>query len=120
METIEIKPIRTEAQYKQLMAKIETLLDCAENSQEEELLEVLSILADDYENKVYPIPTPDPIEAIKYKMEEMGLVNKDISKYFGGVNRMVAVLDRKKPMTLKMAKALYQNLHISAESLLTH
>ena len=68
-----IKAIKTEAQYNEVLAQIDLLVDCPEGSPEEDLLEVLSILADDFENKHYSIEAPDPIEAIKLRMEELNL-----------------------------------------------
>ena len=92
---IEVKPIRTKKDYEHTMKLIESLLDCPPKSKDAEVLEVLSILADEYENRHFPIEAPDPIEAIKYRMEQLNL-----------------------SLTLKMIKALYQNLHIPAEALL--
>ncbi len=65
-----IKAIKTKTDYNKVLEQIDTLVDCVEGSAEEDLLEVLSILADDYENKHYPITAPDPIEALKLRMEE--------------------------------------------------
>jgi len=115
---IGIKPIRTKADYENTMKTIESLLDCPPDSKESEILEILSILADEYENKHFPIEAPDPIEAIKYRMEQLKLTQKDLARFFGGENRVSEVLNRKRPLTLKMIKALYQHLHIPAETLL--
>ena len=115
---IEVKPIRTKKDYERTMKIIESLLDCPPKSKEAETLEVLSILADEYENKHFPIEAPDPIEAIKYRMEQLNLSQKDLAKYLGGENRVSEILNRKRPLTLKMIKALYQNLHIPADTLL--
>ena len=118
MKTIEIKPIKTEEDYEKTMKIIESLLDCAPNSMEEDTLEVLSILADEYEKMHYPIEEPDPIEFIKYRMEQMDLSKKDLAKYLGGENRVSEVLSRKRPLTLKIIKNLYHHLHIPAATLL--
>jgi len=81
-------------------------------------LEVLGILADDYENKHYPILPPDPIDAIKYKMEENNLTASDLIPYFGSRSRVSEVLNRKRPLTFNMAKRLFKGLYIPAETLL--
>ena len=118
--TVAIKPIRTEKEYKTLLAQIDILVDCAEGSPEEDLLEVLSILADDFENKHYPIAAPDPIDAIKLRAEELNLKNKDLAVYFGSASKASEVLNRKRPLTFSMVKRLYQQLGIPASVLLSH
>jgi len=115
---IEIKAIKTEKDYKQTMKMIDSLWECVPGSKDEQTLEVLSILVEEYENKHYPIEEPDPIEYIKYQMQQMHLSKKDLGKYLGGANRVSEVLSRKRPLTLKMIKNLYQHLHIPAETLL--
>jgi HTH-type transcriptional regulator / antitoxin HigA len=119
MEDQLIKAIKTEDQYKVTLQQIKNLWHCAENSPEADTLEVLSILADDYENKHYPITPPDPIEAIKYKMEEEDLTTADLIPYFGSRSRVSEVLNRKRPLTFNMAKKLFKGLNISAETLLS-
>lgn len=115
---IEIKAIKTERDYKHAMKAIDSLWDCAPNSKDAQLLEVLSILANEYEKEHYPIEEPDPIEYIKYRMEQMHLSKSELGKYLGGANRVSEVLNRKRPLTLKMIKNLYQHLQIPAEVLL--
>jgi HTH-type transcriptional regulator/antitoxin HigA len=116
---IEIRPIRTKRDFERTMKIIESLLDSTPKSKEAEVLEVLSILADEYENKHFPIEAPDPVEAIKYRMEQLNLSQKDLAKYMGGENRVSEILNRKRPLTLKMIKALCQNLQIPAAALLS-
>lgn len=116
---IEIKPVKTKKDYKLALKQIEALWDAPEKSGEAELLEVLSILVDEYEQKHFPITSPDPIEAIKYRMEQLNLSQQDLAKYLGGKNRASEVMNRKRPLTLKMIKALYMHLHIPAEALLS-
>jgi len=119
MENQPIKAIKTEEQYKTILQQIKSLWSCAENSPEADLLEVLSILADDYESKHFPIAPPDPIEAIKYKMEENDLTANDLIPYFGSRSRVSEVLNRKRPLTFTMAKKLFKGLNIPAETLLS-
>lgn len=116
---IVMRPVKTKRDYESALKAIEKLWDSPPKSKESETLEVLAILVDDYENKHFPIEAPDPIEAIKYRMEQLNLTQKDLSKYLGGENRVSEVLNRKRPLTLKMIKALYQNLHIPADALLS-
>jgi HTH-type transcriptional regulator / antitoxin HigA len=118
METI--RPIKTEEQYRDALKKIDSLINSKPNTSEFELLEVISILVDDYENKHYAIEPLDPIEAIKYEMEESGLKQKDMVPYFGSKEMVSQVLNRKRPLTLRMMKSLYQNFGISADTLLAH
>lgn len=113
-----IRPIKTQEQYDEVMESIEALLDSQPGTAEFELLEVLSILADDYENKTWPIPQLDPIEAIKYEMQERGLLQKDLVPLLGSKSKVSEVLNRKKGLTIKMIKALYQEFGIPAHVLL--
>lgn len=115
---IEVRPVKTKKDYTTALKQIESLWDAPAKSKEAALLEVLSILVDEYEQKHFPIEAPDPIEAIKYRMEQLNLTQQDLAKYLGGKNRASEVLNRKRPLTLKMIKALYQNLHIPAEALI--
>lgn len=123
METIEIlksklQPVKTKEQYNQYLEIIDSLVDCLEGSPEEEFLELVSILVEDYEAKHYPVEAPDPIEAIKLKMEEEGLKRKDLAPYFGSISRVSEVLNRKRPLTLEMIRKIHRGLGISAETLL--
>ena len=116
---IEIRPVKTKRDYEAALRAVESLWDSPPKSKEAEALEILAILVDEYELKHFPIEAPDPIEAIKYRMEQLNLTQKDLSPYFGGENRVSEVLNRKRPLTLKMIKSLYQNLHIPAGALLS-
>lgn len=120
METLTTRTIKNTEQYEQVMAKIETLLSSLPNTPEFELLEVLSILADEYENRVSPMPKLDPIDAIRYEMEENGLQQKDMIKYLGSKSKVSEVLNRKTGLTLKMTKSLYNELGIPASLLLSY
>ena len=118
---MEIKrAIKTEEQYREALKQVDALINSKPNTAEFELLEVISILVDDYENKHYAIEPLDPIEAIKYEMKEQGLKQKDLVQYFGSKEMVSQVLNRKRPLTLRMIKSLYQNFGISADVLLAH
>ena len=115
---IQIKPITNDKEFAEANEMIELLLECPEGSEEEKILEAITILACEYEKKHYPIPKPDPIEAIKCKMAELKLSQKDVARYFGGENRVSEVLNGKRKLSLKMIKELHHNLGISANTLL--
>jgi len=115
---IQIKPITNDEEFAEANEMIELLLECPEGSEEEKILEAITILACEYEKKPYSIPKPNPIEAIKYKMAELKLSQKDVAHYFGGENRVSEVLNGKRKLSLKMIKELHHNLGISANTLL--
>ena len=114
----ELKPIHSDSDYRKYLEIIDSLVDCKENSPEEELLELISILVENYEAVHYAIEPPDPVEAIKLKMEENGLKRKDLVDYFGSPSRVSEVLNRKRPLTLEMMRKIHKGLGISAATLL--
>lgn len=116
---LEIKPIKSDNDYKYYLQIIDQLIDCEENSKEEELLELVSILVDNYEESNFVIEAPDPIEAIKLKMKEKQLKRKDLAIYFGSPSRVSEILGRRRSMTLEMAKKIKNGLGISSEILLS-
>ena len=118
MDHTDIKAIKTKKDHSRALKTIEALWDCTPGSREAAVLEVWTILVDEYENKHFPIEAPDPIEAIKYRMAQLHLSQKDLAKYLGGENRASEILNRKRPLTLKMIKSLHQHLHIPAEALI--
>jgi HTH-type transcriptional regulator / antitoxin HigA len=115
----DLKPIKNQEQYKVYLAIIDSLIDCAEDSPEEETLELVSILVENYEVKHFHIEAPDPIEAIKLKIDEEGLKQKDLAIYFGSASRVSEVLNRKRPLSLEMMRKIHRGLGISAETLLS-
>ncbi|MDP6040084.1 MAG: helix-turn-helix domain-containing protein [Candidatus Latescibacteria bacterium] len=115
---MEIKPIKTEADYDAVLAEIAGLLDTGENSLEEDLLEVLSTLVEAWEDKHHPIDPPDPIEAIKFRMDQQGLSRKDLEAYLGRRQSVADILNRKRPLSLKMIRKLNEGLGIPAEILI--
>ena len=118
MKNIPIKPIKTPDDYRRAMAQMQTLWDSPENSSEADVLEVLAILVEQYEKKHYPIESLDPIDAIRYEMDEHGWTQQDMVPYFGNKARVSEVLNRKRPLTLKMIKTLHHQLGIPASILL--
>jgi len=115
---MDIRPIKTKADYRRTLKEIETLMDAAPNSAKGERLDVLVALVEAYERKHYALDLPDPVEAIKFRMEQMGLTPKDLEPMIGRRNRVYEVLNRKRPLTMKMAWRLHQELGIPAESLI--
>ena len=116
---MEAKVIRTEEQYEAYLNEVQVLIsECPKlNSIQSERLELLTVLLEAYENSKYPIESPDPIEAIKFRMEEKGLKRADLIPYFGTSSRVSEVLNRKRPLTVQMIRALTIGLGISAETL---
>lgn len=113
-----IKPIRSKKQLKTALARVDEIIDAQPGSCEYDELEVLSTLIEAFENKHYPIDPPHPIEAIKFRMEQMQLKNSDISHLMGGKNRVSEVLSGKRGLSLNMIRNLHYKLGIPAESLL--
>lgn len=117
---MEIKPIKTEKDYNQALKRLEVIFDAPMNSKEDDEAEVLSLLIDNYENKHHPIGSPDPIEAIKIRMEEMNLKQKDLIGVIGGKSRVSEVLNKKKRLTVEMIRDLEKVLDISASVLVNN
>jgi HTH-type transcriptional regulator/antitoxin HigA len=113
-----IKPIRTKADYRAALKEIETLMSAGPGTPQGERLDVLVTLVEAYEKKHFPMDLPDAVEAIKFRMEQMGLGPKDLVPMIGQLNRVYEVLNRKRPLTLKMIWRLHRELGIPAESLL--
>lgn len=113
-----ITPIRNEKDYKRTVKRIEKIWDTKDKKLRDEL-DVLSILVDLYEETHYNILPPDPIEAIKFRMEQMGLKKNDISPLLGGNNRVSEILSRKRALTVAMIRNLNKRLKIPAESLIS-
>jgi HTH-type transcriptional regulator/antitoxin HigA len=117
---MEIKPIKTEKDYERSLERLELIFDANPNSKEGDEAEILSMLIDSYENKHYPIEAPDPIEAIKIRMEEMNLKQKDLVGVIGGKSRVSEILNKKKKLTVEMIRELEKILHISASVLVNN
>jgi len=115
---MDIRPIRTKADYRRTLKEIEALMDAATNTTKGERLDVLVALVEAYERKHYALDLPDPVEAIKFRMEQMGLSPKDLEPMIGRRNRVYEILNRKRPLTMKMAWHLHRDLGIPAESLI--
>lgn len=110
--------IRTEVEYEAALAHVETLMDAAPGSPEERDLELFALLIDAYEQEHHPMALPEPIEAIKFRMEQQDLRQKDPVPYLGSQSKVSEVLNRKRPLSLSMIRALHAGLGIPAEVLL--
>jgi HTH-type transcriptional regulator/antitoxin HigA len=115
---MDIKPIKTEADYKAALDEIEHLFDSIPNTPGGDRLEVLTTLVEAYEEKHYTIPAPNPIETILYYMESRGLSRGDLEPYIGSRARVSEVLNRKRPLTIYMIRKLHTGLGIPAEILI--
>lgn len=113
-----IKPIKTDADYQAALKEIESLMLTEPDSPEGEKLDVLVTLVEAYEAKHFPMDLPDPVEAIKFEMERKGLTVKDLEPMIGKSNRVYEVLNHKRSLTLKMIWKLNRELGIPAESLI--
>jgi HTH-type transcriptional regulator / antitoxin HigA len=115
---MQIRPIRTKADYRAALKEIETLMSARADTPEGERLDVLVTLVEAYEKKHYRFELPDPVEAIKFRMEQSGLAPKDLVPMIGQINRVYEVLNRKRPLTLQMIRRLHRDLGIPAEALI--
>ncbi|HYO15016.1 MAG TPA: transcriptional regulator [Thermoanaerobaculia bacterium] len=115
---MEIKPIKTDEDYRATLREIESLMGAEAGSPEGERLDVLVTLLSAYEQKHFPLDLPDPVEAIKFVMDQRGLTVKDLEPMIGRPNRVYEVLNHKRPLTLKMIWKLHTELGIPAESLI--
>ncbi len=115
---IVIKPIKTKKDYKDALSVLESYFDTKTSNRENELIEILSVLVEKYEEEHFPIEAPNPIEAIKFRKEQLGLSNKDIANVLGGRNRLSEIFNKKRNLTIKMMRALHKKLQIPVESLL--
>ncbi|MDT0645026.1 helix-turn-helix domain-containing protein [Zunongwangia sp. F363] len=112
-----IKPIRSEEDYQNALQRIDEIFDAKRGTEEGDELEILAILTDNYENEHFPIGMPDPIEAIKFRMEQMGMKQKDLAEVFGFKSRVSEILSKKRKLTLEMVRKLNTTLHIPTEVL---
>ncbi|MDF2642253.1 MAG: hypothetical protein K0R45_1525 [Pseudomonas sp.] len=115
---MDIKPIHTDADLAAALSRVEMLWGAQRNTPEGDELEILSILIERYEAERYPLPQSDPIEAIKFLMEQQGLTPADLEPYIGSSGRVSEVLNRKRKLSLAMIKRLHDGLRIPYECLL--
>ncbi len=112
-----IKPIKNEQNYQETLSIIENLMSAKPNTKEMDELEVLTTLVEAYEEQFYKIDAPDPIEAIKFRMEQKSLKQKDLIEIIGSKSRVSEILNRKRKLTIGMIRNLHKQLQIPVESL---
>ena len=115
-----IKPIKTEKDYEKALKRLDKIFNAPLKSKEGDEAEILSLLIESHENQHYPIEAPDPIEAIKIRMEELELKQKDLVGVIGGKSRVSEVLNKKKKLTVDMIRKLEDLLHLSASILVAN
>ena len=113
-----IKPIRTESDYRLTLDRLELIFDAEIGTTDSDEADILGLMVDEYEKKHYPIDAPDPIEAIKIRMEEMQLKQLDLVDAIGGKSRVSEILSRKRKLTVEMIRNLTQKLNLSPELLI--
>jgi len=114
-----IKLIKTETDYQEALKRLESIFDAPIGTTESDEADLIGLLIDEYEKKYYPIEAPDPIEAIKIRMEEMELKQKDLIKEIGGKSRVSEILNRKRKLSVDMIRNLATRLNLSANILVS-
>jgi len=114
-----IIPIRTEADYKLALKRLEEIFDAPVGTIQSDEADILGLMVDEYEKKHYPIEAPDPIEAIKIRMEELQLKQVDLIDVIGSKSRVSEVLNRKRKLTIEMIRNLTKRLNLSPDLLIT-
>ena len=115
-----VKPIKTDKDYRNALARLEVIFDAPIDTKQGDEAEILSLLIENYENEHYPIEAPDPIEAIKIRMEELNMRQKDLVGIIGGKSRVSEILNKKKRLTVDMIRELERILQISASVLVNN
>jgi len=115
---MDISPIRNEKDYKKALERLEMIFDAKRGTKEGDELEILAILIDNYENENFPVGMPDPISAINFRMEQMGLKQKDLVEMIGFKSRVSEIMNRKRKLTLDMIRKLNTQLRIPTEVLI--
>jgi HTH-type transcriptional regulator/antitoxin HigA len=116
---MELRPIKTKNDYQAALFRLEKIFDAPVGTLESDEADILALMVDDYEKKNYPIEAPDPIEAIKIRMEELKLKQKDLVNVIGGKSRVSEVLNRKRRLTVEMIRNLTEKLHLSPALLIS-
>jgi HTH-type transcriptional regulator / antitoxin HigA len=114
---MKIRPIKNEKDYQRALSRLESIFDAKKGTDNGDELEILSILIDNFERENFPIEMPDPIEAIKFRMEQMGMKQKDLVEIVGLKSRVSEILNKKRKLTLEMIRQISSSLHIPTEVL---
>ncbi|NOZ35376.1 MAG: transcriptional regulator [Chlorobi bacterium] len=113
-----IHPIKTEKDYEKALERLEQIFDAKQGTKEGDELEILSILIEKYEDEHFPIDLPDPIEAIKFRMEQLGMKQNDLTEVIGFKSRVSEILNKKRKLTLEMIRNLNEDLSIPTNVLI--
>jgi HTH-type transcriptional regulator / antitoxin HigA len=113
-----LKPIKTKKDYQEALERLEVIFDAKKGTLEGDELEILGILIEQYENKHFPIDLPDPIEAIKFRMEQLGYTQTDLAKVVGLKSRSSEILNKKRKLSLEMIRKLHDKLNIPTDVLI--
>ena len=113
-----LRTLKTEADYREALAEIESVFNAGANTPEADRLDVLAMLVEAYEEEHYPIPAPDPVAALEYYMDSRGLTRRDLEPYLGSRERVAEVLNRKRGLSIEMIRRLRHGLGISADILI--
>lgn len=117
-EDMNLKPIKTKKDYQQALDRLELIFDAKKGTKEGDELAILGILIDQYENEHFPIDLPDPIEAIKFRMEQLGYTQTDLAKVVGLKSRASEILSKKRKLSLEMIRQLHEKLNIPTDVLI--
>ena len=115
---MKIKPIKNKKDYEQAMERLEVIFDAKKGSEQGDELEILGMLVESYENEKFPIDFPDPIEAIKFRMEQLGYNQTDLANVVGLKSRASEILNRKRKLSLEMIRQIHSSLNIPTEVLI--
>ena len=115
---MDIRPIRTRQDYERALARVDELIDADPGTSEGDELDVLATLIEAYEDRHFPIEPPDPVAAILFRIEQMGLTRKDLEPYMGSRHRVSEILSRKRELSLSMIRRLHKGLHIPLGNLI--
>ena len=115
---MKLKPIKSEQDYETALERLEVIFDALPGTEESDELEILGMLIEKYEKEHYPMDLPDPIEAIKFRMEQMGYTQNDLAEIIGLKSRASEILNKKRKLSLEMIRTLTQKLHIPSEVLI--
>ncbi len=115
---MDIKPIKTAIDYEKSLERLEVIFDAKLGTPEGDELEVLGILIDQYEKEYFPIELPNPVEAIKFRMEQLGYTQNDLAKTIGLKSRASEILNQKRKLSLEMIRKLHEKLHIPTDVLI--
>lgn len=115
---MQIKPIKTEQDHQQALKRLEKIFTAKPDTKECDELEILGILIENYEDVHFPVDSPDPIAAIEFRMDQMGLNQQDLTRIIGSKSRTSDLLNRKRPLSIRQIRFLHKELHIPADVLL--